>query len=634
MRDFYKAPQFTQYSRILFGDERIHENILVNEPITGPPCGTVTTMWENLKRTTAIHPDADFLGEIGNDGRYHFKTYKEVMEIAETIGSAVYNLGIQTGTRVGLAGIHSVNYEEAMWGLISQGIALVPLYHNSKDDAICEIVASCQLELIFCDTPERIVDFIQKRKEGLIESVKILVLLNGNLSEISTVEDLKILVFADFLKLGEENRVKPNPPKADDVYIICHTSGTTGRPKGVQLTHKNLLAAMSGLYMQWCHPPHDFKFGTNDTYFSFLSLAHIYEHLMQSFIIYTGGRVGVYSGDLKKLILDIQNLKPTMISLVPRILNKLYDQQLHRGINNPNTIWDKLVFEKIRLVIGGRVRYLTTGGAPVTPAVHDFTRIAFGCPLFEGYGQTECGAAGTLNLPGDLTGGTHVGAPAPWAQIKLVDVPELGYLSANDKGEVCFRGAAVMKGYFGDEELSKKTVDEQGWLHTGDIGEWLPDGRLKIIDRKNALFKLAQGDFVSAEAIESILGLSPLVNQIFVTGLSTRSFLVGIVVVEVETLKKEIEKNGDSETKACLSADGEEFLCKEPIKRFMTQYLSGFGKSKGLQTIETLRRVYLTFEELTAESGLLTPTLKIRRQPCREKFMAEIDAMYDEETEL
>ncbi|CAJ0582613.1 unnamed protein product, partial [Mesorhabditis spiculigera] len=593
MREQHKAPTFTKYSRILPGDEQIHENILVNAPIAGPPCATVTTVWENLKRTVALNPDADFLGDQTR-GEYVFKTYSEVMKLATVSGAATNYLGIQHGARAGLAGIHTTNYEIAMWGLVSQGISLVPLYHNSKDDVICEIIGSCNLELIFCDSLERLKDFATKKAEGKIDSVKTLILLNGALSEENNnaAEELKILDFEQFLKLGRENYVEPNPPNTNDVYIICHTSGTTGRPKGVQLTHQNLLAAMAGLYTQWCMPPHHFTFSTKDTYFSFLSLAHIYEHLMQSFMIYVGGRVGIYRGDAKLLILDIQKLRPTMISLVPRILNKLYDQ-IHSNIAKAPFLAKK----------DFRCR------EKVTPAVHDFTRIAFGCPLFEGYGQTECGAAGTLNIPGDLTGGTHVGAPAPWAQVKLIDVPEMGYMASEDRGE--------------------------GWLHTGDIGEWLPDGRLRIVDRKNALFKLAQGDFVSAEAIENILGLSALVNQVFVTGLSTRSFLVGVAVVDLEALRAEIKKSNDIEAQNALETeDSGEFLQKEPVRRFVTHHLAQFGKSKGLQTIETIRRVFLTTEELTAESGLLTPTLKIRRQPCREKFAEQIHDMYEAEMEL
>ncbi|VDO19909.1 unnamed protein product [Heligmosomoides polygyrus] len=213
------------------------------------------------------------------------------------------------------------------------------------------------------------------------------------------------------------------------------------KPKGVQLSHRSLLAAMAGLYVQWVPPPNRFQFGVHDVYFSFLSLAHIYEHLMQTFTMYVGGRIGIYSGEVSKLLSDIKILQPTIVSLVPRLLNKFHDhihaeiskknvlvrtlfahakemklRMLHKGIQRYDTIWDKLVFKQIHNQFGGRLRMLTTGGAPVTPAVMDFTRIAYGCPLIEGYGQTECGAAATLNLPFDCTSG-HVGGPAPWAQV-------------------------------------------------------------------------------------------------------------------------------------------------------------------------------------------------------------------------
>ncbi|KAK5977707.1 Long-chain acyl-CoA synthetase [Trichostrongylus colubriformis] len=466
-----------------------------------------------------------------------------------------------------------------------------------------------------------------------------LAMLNYDTKEQFTFNDL--ITKAKFIgrALGSESMIKP----------IC---SDRGKPKGVQLSHRSLLAAVAGLYVQWVPPPNRFYFGCSDVYFSFLSLAHIYEHLMQTFIIYVGGRIGIYSGDVSRLLSDIQTLRPTIVSLVPRLLNKFHDhihaqiskknvlirklfahakevklKMLHDGVQRYDTVWDKLVFKKIHDQFGGRLRMLTTGGAPVIPAIMDFTRIAYGCPLMEGYGQTECAAAGTLNLPFDGSTG-HVGGPAPWSQIKLVDVPEMNYFAVHDKGEVCFRGAGVMAGYFMDEELSRKTVDEEGWLHTGDIGEWQSNGALKIIDRKNALFKLAQGDFVSPEQIEAVYLNSPLLEQIFITGMTTRSFLVGVAVMNMAILRTALA--GRSELAKYIHLSDGELLSETDVRQFVLKELNQTAKAKNLLSIELIKDVHLTSEEFTAENGLVTPTLKLRRHLLKQRFEKEIEKMYTE----
>ncbi|VDL62789.1 unnamed protein product [Nippostrongylus brasiliensis] len=586
----------------------------------------------------------------------------QVLRDAQIIGSALLHHGIKPGqsTRVGIAGIHSVRYMTALYALVSYDMVLVPLYHNSKIEALCDIINRCELEVIFCDNNSRAEALIDKINNGAIHAPKKLIILRSTGKEPNgphdTIPGLEVYSYDHVYATGEKVLAPVVQPSPSSIYIICFTSGTTGQPKGVRLSHRSLLAAMAGLYVQWVPPPNRFQFGVNDVYFSFLSLAHIYEHLMQTFTMYVGGRIGIYGGDVSKLLSDIKILKPTILSLVPRLLNKFHDhvhteiskkniiarklfehakevklKMLRSGVQRYDTIWDKLVFSKIHNQFGGRLRMLTTGGAPVIPAVMEFTRIAYGCPLMEGYGQTECGAAATLNLPFDGTTG-HVGGPAPWAQVKLVDVPELNYMAENNKGEVCFRGTAVMDGYFMDEELTKKTVDEEGWLHTGDIGEWLPNGGLKIIDRKNALFKLAQGDFVSPEQIEATYLNSPLIEQIFVTGRTTRSFLVAVAVANLEFLRSAVE--GRSELAKCLSLPADEFLCHPDVRLFVLQELNRTAKSMHMLSIELIKSVRLVPEEFTAENGLVTPTLKLRRHLLKERFAKEIEEMYSEHPAL
>ncbi|KHN74548.1 Long-chain-fatty-acid--CoA ligase 5 [Toxocara canis] len=701
-RSLPNFPRFSQYSRILPGAERVHHSVLVkpNDLIEYPPDGSTTTIFELLQRAVAMTNDGEFIGERDSEGAIQWITYKQAVEDAQRIGSALLHLGVGAGeaTRVGIAGLNSSRYMIAQYALVSYSIVLVPLYYNYKTDALCEIINSCGLEVIFCDTTERAEAFVKCINDGLITTLtKIIVMKpsgsfrNGSHQKCSAVE---LYNWDYMLTIGSAHLKPATPPAPSTIYIICHTSGTTGHPKGVELSHRALLASMAGLYVQWCMPPHSMHFDNTDVHLSFLSLAHVYEQLLELFMMYVGGRIGIFGGDVRKLLDDMILFRPTIVALVPRLLSRFHEMvvqeiahqsplkrllfgiavkskmnMLSKGKMCFNTIWDRLVFNKIHAKFGGNIRLLTTGGAPLSKELMRFSRIAYGCPVFEGYGQTECSAAGTINLPFDVKSG-HVGGPAPWAQVKLVDVEELAYSAENDVGEVCFRGAALMNGYFNDPELTAKVIDEegwlhtgdigkwlpngslriidrknnffklsqgdfvspeQGWLHTGDIGKWLPNGSLRIIDRKNNFFKLSQGDFVSPEQVENVYSQHPIVKQIFVYGSPLRAHLVAIVVVDVTLLRKQYISAATHADNVAESPSTVGVLCDVGVRKKFLLDLCKFGSTKGLTGIEQIHNVHLLAEEFTAESGLLTSTLKIKREVLADRFATTIERLYSED---
>ncbi|VBB31671.1 unnamed protein product [Acanthocheilonema viteae] len=656
--------------RIIPGPERIHESVLIreNELLEYPPDGNVTTMFELLQRAIWLTNNGDFIGEQTKNGIYKWITYKQVYIASHKIGSALLELDICAGetSRIGIAGLNSARYIIAQNALINYSIVSVPLYHNYSMEVLCTIIDRCNLKLIFCDTVKRANEFVAEIQQKKLKTLRKIIILNDSKERIDREfckhSEIEVYDWNYILELGEKHLKPVTPPSPSSIYIICHTSGTTGTPKGVQLSHRAILVSMSGLYVQWCLPPHDIVFDHNDVYLSFLPLAHIYEQLFEAFIIYVGGRIGIFGGDPKRLVHDMQLLRPTIAALVPRLLNRYHDivmenvkrqnvikrlifhlalksklRQLAKGQLHFNTIWDKTVFKKTRALFGGRLRLITSGGAPISTNVLNFSRIVYGCLLVEGYGQTECSAAGTMSLPFDTVGG-HVGGPAVWAQVKLVDVKELGYSAEENTGEVCFRGAGLMDGYFNDPELTSETVDQEGWLHTGDIGMWLPDGALRIIDRKNNIFKLAQADFVSPEQIENVYLQHPLVKQIFIYGSTIHAYLIAVAVVDVEKLHADIQKSNEMSefvnfsTKSQLSA--KEYLSDRNVRRYFLIKLRKFGSSKGLSSMEQVRNIYLLEEEFTVEAGLLTPTLKIIRNKLGNKFKDILDGMYSEELDL
>lgn len=413
-----KFPRFSLYSRTVPGSEQIHESILIreNELLEYPPDANVTTMFDLLQRGIWLTNNGKFIGEQTKNGTYDkWISYKQAYEASHKIGSALLELGIGAGesSHVGIAGLNSARYIIAQNALINYSIVLVPLYYNYNMEILCTIIDSCNLELIFCDTVERANKFIAEVQRKMLKALKMIIIFEDSKEKIDRelLREQKIIVhhWEYVLKLGAEHLKPVKPPSPSSIYVICHTSGTTGAPKGVLLSHRAILAAMSGMYVQWCVPPHNIVFDRNDIYLSFLSLAHIYEQLLQAFMIYIGGRIGIYGGDPKQLLRDMKLLRPTILALVPRLLNRYHDaimeqvrkqnivqrfifrtalksklRQLAKGELNFNTIWDKLVFKKVRAMFGGRLRLITSGGAPIATNVMNFSRVVFGCLLFEG----------------------------------------------------------------------------------------------------------------------------------------------------------------------------------------------------------------------------------------------------------
>ena len=211
-----------------------------------------------------------------------------------------------------------------------------------------------------------------------------------------------------------------------------------------------------------------------------------------------------------------------------------------------DALFDRLVFSKIRAKIGGRVRAMITGASPISPEVFDFLRVCFTRDIVEGYGMTETACAITLTMPGDPTAG-HVGGPVTACEVKLDDIPEMGYTNADrpfPRGEICVRGPCNFRGYHKDEAQTREVVDADGWVHTGDVGMWIEGGRLRVIDRKKNIFKLSQGEYVAPEKIEQVYQRSPLLQQVFVYGDSLSPCLVAVGVPDPEVFLPWAKRQG------------------------------------------------------------------------------------------
>ncbi|KAL0708549.1 hypothetical protein Bca4012_074975 [Brassica carinata] len=543
----------------------------------------IATLHDNFEHAIHDFRDYKYLGTRvrvdGTVGDYKWMTYGEVGTARTALGSGLVHHGIPSGSTVG---IYFINRPE--WLIVDHACSAysyvsVPLYDTLGPDAVQFIVNHANVQAIFC-----VAETLNSLLSGLSEmpSVRLVVVvggLNESLPSLPASAGVKVVSYSVLLNQGRSKPQPFVPPKPDDVATICYTSGTTGTPK-----------------------------------------------------------------DNMKLLDDLAALRPTVFSSVPRLYNRIYDgitnavkssgglkerlfnaaynakkQALLNG-KNASAIWDRLVFNKIKDKLGGRVRFMTSGASPLSPEVMEFMKICFGARVLEGYGMTETACVISGMDEGDNLIG-HVGSPNPACEIKLVDVPEMNYTSAdqpNPRGEICVRGPIVFRGYYKDEVQTKEVVDEDGWLHTGDIGLWLPGGRLQIIDRKKNIFKLAQGEYIAPEKIENVYAKCKFVGQCFIYGDSFNSSLVAVVSVDPDVLKSWAASQG------IKHGDPRE-LCNNP--RVKAAVVSDMDTLRGF---EFAKAVTLVLEPFTLENGLLTPTLKIKRPQAKEYFAEAITNMYKE----
>ncbi|GMR60431.1 hypothetical protein PMAYCL1PPCAC_30626, partial [Pristionchus mayeri] len=610
------------------------------------------SLYDVFARSARVNAAKDCLGERTNDGPYEFQDYATVHRKARAFGSAlVGKLRVKPANSSNI-GIYSKNCSGwfiSALGAISQSIATVPLYDTLGADTAEFIVNQCEIEVIVVDNAEKtrkLID-ISRRMPTLKHIVVILETeATDELVDSGRKAGIAVHRFSEVIAEGHLHPLPETKPKGEDVYIISYTSGTTGMPKGVMLTHRNVMASCLIAFEYTCETFAPGYFGKDEVLLSFLPLSHMMEQGCHWLIMHFGGSIGYFRGDILKLGEDMQTLQPTFFPVVPRLLNRMYDGvmakvnganfivgalfnlarwakliDLENGYIQHDSLWDKIVFRKIRAAVGGRVKLIMTGSAPIADEVMQTMRVSFGCFLAEIYGLTECSAVATVTWAADARSG-HCGGPCACTSIKLVDVPEMNYFAAEGKGEVLLKGPAVTKGYYKEPTKTAELFDEDGYMHTGDIGWMRPDGTLRLIDRKKHIFKLAQGEYVAPEKIEAMYTRVESVLQVFVDGDSLERWLIAVVVPDPEVIGRWDErKNG---TKRSV-----EDICADPkAVEFVLDQLSACGKANKLNSIEQVKKVILEAEPFTIENGLLTPTLKSKRPALRMKYKKAMSKIY------
>jgi long-chain acyl-CoA synthetase len=622
------------------GESRVFRSALAEKGLVETLDDSITTLYEVFKNSVDSFPNRKCLGWRENDGPYNWLNYKTAWSRIKNVGSGL--LHIKCVPNESKVGIYSINRAE--WVITEQAcnaysLCLVPLYDSLGPQVVSFILEEAEISIVVCTS-----DKTKSLLNGNLAGVKTIVQMGElTLDDKKKADELEIelITFDGLESTGRNYLTGVIPPKPDDIATICYTSGTTGNPKGVLLTHKNFVSELAGVTL------HGVKLSSNDVHISYLPLAHVFERMIVSSVFANGGSVGFYRGTPLQLFEDIELLKPTIFASVPRVFNRIFDKvqasikgggikqslfevaydskikSLNEGYVG-DSVWDTLVFGKVAGKLGGKVRLMITGSAPINAEVLKFLRIGFSCPVLEGYGQTETCAGATLTAHCDLIPG-HVGTPLPCIEVKLVDVPEMNYLTSdeNPRGEICFRGPCCTSGYYKNKEKTEELIDEHGWLHSGDVGQLLEHGCIKIIDRKKNIFKLSIGEYIAPEKLELIYGKSLYVQQIFVFGDSLKSKLIAIVVPEFDQIKILAKEHN-------LDTDNMEDICKnDEIIKAVLDDINKVGKADDVRGFERIHAIHMSPTLFTIEEDLLTPTFKLKRPQAKNKFNDIINQLYD-----
>ncbi|CAO3598080.1 unnamed protein product [Absidia cylindrospora] len=576
---------------------------------------------------------------------YTYVSFAEMSKKVHTIGSGLAHLGLKAKSKIEIFAPTSAQWMFMAHGAYSQNITIVTAYDTLGEDGLLHSMNETEVEAIFTSanllpvvlsilpkcTIKPTVIYTGDDKKNIAEKIK-------EVASIYTLDEL--------LAIGEANPKEPVKPTAGDLACVMYTSGSTGNPKGVILEHSNLVAAIAGVCTQLGHHLSD-----KDTIIAALPLAHVLEFVVENLALFIGMTLGYGSprtltdASVRNCKGDIKEFKPTIMTGVPQVW-----ESIRKGVvtnvakSSPTaqamfqhalttkawlmkrqlpTSWlDRLVFNKVKEQVGGRLRFGLSGGAPLAEETQQFLSSAL-VPILGGYGMTEsCGMACIMSP--EYFGYGHVGIPVPCTEIKLVDVPEANYLSTNKpkaQGEVWIRGPSICRGYYGQEKLTKEAVTEDGWLKTGDVAEWNEDGTLSIIDRKKNLVKLSNGEYIALEKLESVYKSCLFVNNLCVYADSFLAKPVALVVPVESAVRKWATDNNVAEK------DWEK-LCLEPsVRKAVLAALLAQAKDAGLKPAEILFDIHLCHEDWTTDNGLLTAAQKLKRQDVNKKFKEQLDTM-------
>ena len=567
--------------------------------------------------------DGDWVGIKGS----------EIKDIVEKIIKALRFSENLSSENVGIISTNSPYWGMCDYGIICSGCTTVTIYPTLIAPQIEYILKDSNTKVLFAEDSEQL-DKILSIWDNCPELNKVVVLDNSY-----SGENDKIVNLDSFLSIGEKSEgdgssliVDSNP---DDLLTLIYTSGTTGNPKGVMLTHDNLISNIKGIY-------HELKFDDNDRFLSFLPLSHVFERMGGHFTTFSMGCSVYYAESIDTVADNLGEVSPTVVLSVPRLYEKMYsriveglktapsirrklfywaigvgkevllynskNKSIPTGLKIKHSIANKLVYSKVQARVGGALRFFISGGAPLSQEIAEFFA-SVNITILEGYGLTETSPVLTSNTPEFLKYGT-VGKTLFNVKVKIAE-----------DGEILAKGPNIMKGYYNKEQATNEAIDSEGWFHTGDIGKFDDEGYLKITDRKKSILVTSAGKNVAPAPLENALATSVYIEQVMVIG-DKRNFISAVIVPSIDSISAYLDSKGKSVSSPQAMIDHS--LVVELIDNEVARLMENFSN------YERVKKVALLAEPLSIEKGELTPKLSIVRKVVLENYNEEIDNLYKE----
>jgi len=573
------------------------------------------------------HPRAQM---VRRDGKWAAVSSQEFLRRVAGLSSAFVELGVKPGDRVGLFSANRPEWHTADFAINGAGAITVPIYFHESPDRMTYILKHCGAKVVFVAGQQQLEKLLAVRSN--LPELENIVVADAGESIPTECLRYETLIASSGATDVSSYRLRVSQVLPGQLASLIYTSGTTGEPKGVMLTHTNFCSNVHDVGYDFHLNPAD------DLALSFLPLSHVYERTVDYIYIFQGCSLA-YVPSIDEVAQALLEVQPTATAAVPRFFEKIYARLVEQGsktaglkrilfdwamkIANQSVHWkasgghasifvkvqwllaNQLVYKKVRAGLGGRLRLVSSGGAPLSKELGEFFW-AVGVPIYQGYGLTETSPIVSNNFPNNRVGSS--GKPIPNVLVRTAE-----------DGEIQVKGPCIMQGYYKNPEATREVLSQDGWFSTGDLGHVDKDGYLYITDRKKDLIKTAGGKFVAPQPIENVLKTSPYILNAMVVG-DKRKFIGALIVPNPTTVAARLADEGlkfssNAEIAAHLRTHA---LIEDEIKR-LTVHLAQY---------ETIKRFALLPDDFTFDAGTLTFTMKLKRRVVEEKYRKVIESLY------